>query len=82
MEVCLQLVFYGPKSHWPKSKAKAKDKKRYFASYVKCPCGVQTEYGLVPLKLAIGHFCGHTVYYDEVSYVMNPKNSCVHRSLL
>ena len=31
-------------------------------------CGVKTNYGLVPSKLGIDHWCGHMVDYDEVGY--------------
>ena len=33
---------------------------------VKCKCGVQANYGLVPTEFGIGHWCGHMVDYDEV----------------
>ena len=33
-------------------------------------CGVKANYGLVPLKLGIGHWCGHMVDYDEVGYLL------------
>ena len=48
----------------------AKEEKRliYKAPLVKCECGVKSNYGLVPLELGIGHYCGHMVEYDEVGY--------------
>ena len=33
-----------------------------------CEYGVKANYGLVPLELGIGHWCGHMVDYDEVGY--------------
>ena len=35
---------------------------------IKCECGVKANYGIVPLELGIGHWCGHMVEYDEVGY--------------
>jgi hypothetical protein len=61
---------YGPKNHWPEPKAKEKKKERIIieAPPVMCECGVKANYGLVPLELGIGHWCGHMVDYDEVNY--------------
>ena len=40
-----------------------------------CECGVKSNYGLVPLKLGIGHYCSHMVDYDEVViFVVNMKS--------
>ena len=62
---------YGPKNQWPeppKTKEKKKERLIYKAPPVKCKCGVKSNYGLVPSKLGIGHYCGHMVDYDEVAY--------------
>ena len=56
---------YGPKNKWSKEPPKVKQKKKerliYKAPPVKCECGVKSNYGLVPSKLGIGHYCGHMV---------------------
>ena len=63
---------YGPKNKWPEEPPKAKQKKKerliYKAPPVKCECGVNSNYGLVPSELGIGHYCGHMIDYDEVGY--------------
>ena len=63
---------YGPKNKWSEEPPKAKQKKKemliYKAPPVKCDYGVKSNYGLVPLELGIGHYCGHMVDYDEVGY--------------
>jgi len=62
---------YSPKNQWPeppKAKKKKKERLIYKAPLVKCECGVKANYGLVPLDLGIGHWCGHMVEYDEVGY--------------
>ena len=40
----------------------------YKAPPVICEYDVKSNYGLVPSKLGIGHYCGHMVDYDEVGY--------------
>jgi len=45
-----------------------KRKRRIGAPPVMCEYGVKANYGLVPLELGIGHWCGHMVDYDEVGY--------------
>jgi hypothetical protein len=54
----------------PKQKEKEKKKQRliYRAPPVMCKCGVQSNFGLVPSGLGIGHYCGHMVDYGEVDY--------------
>ena len=66
---------YGPKNHWPEPKAKEKKRERIIieAPSVMCECGVKANYGLVPLELGIGHWCGHMVDYDEVGYCYGKK---------
>jgi hypothetical protein len=52
-----------------KEKEKEKEKKEkliYRNPPVMCECGVQSNYGLVPSSLGIGHYCGHMVDYNEV----------------
>ena len=58
------------KSHWlePKKKEKKKDRIIIEAPHVLCECGVKANYGLVPLELGMGHWCGHQADYDEVGY--------------
>ena len=71
---------YGPKNQWPelpKKKEKEKKKERviFKAPPVMCECGVKSNYGLVPLELGIGHYCGHMVEYEEVRFfVVNMKS--------
>jgi hypothetical protein len=68
MEKCrFREWLYGPKSHWPEEKKKKKDRIITPAPPVKCKCGVEASYGLVPSELGVGYFCGHMVDYDEVS---------------
>ena len=45
-----------------------KERVIYKALTVMCECGVKSNYGLVPLELGIGHYCGHMIEYDEVHY--------------
>jgi hypothetical protein len=64
---------YGTKNQWPeppKEKEKGKKKQRliYREPPVMCKCVIKSNYGLVPLELGIGHYCGHMVDYDEVVY--------------
>jgi hypothetical protein len=52
-----------------KEKEKEKEKKEkliYRNPPVMCECGVQSNYGLVPSSLGIGHYCSHMVDYNEV----------------
>ena len=75
---------YGSKNQWPEP-PKVKDKKKemliYKAPPVKCECGVKSNYGLVPSKLGIDHYCGHMVDYDEISYFLG-KHEIVFLFLL
>jgi hypothetical protein len=71
----LKEWLYGPRNPWPeppKEKEKEKEKKKesviYRSPAVMCKCGVESNYGLVPSGLGIGHYCGHMVDYDEVGY--------------
>jgi hypothetical protein len=52
---------WGPKSHWTVAKEKVKEKENkekliYIKPSVMCECGVQSNYGLVPSSLGIGHY--------------------------
>lgn len=68
MEKChFREWLYGPKSHWPEEKKKKNDRIITAAPPVKCKCGVEASYGLVPSELGVGYFCGHMVDYDVVS---------------
>ena len=68
MEKCrFRECLYGPKSHWPEEKKKKNDRIITAAPPVKCKCGVEASYGLVPSELGVGYFCGHMVDYDVVS---------------
>jgi len=52
MEKCrFREWLYGPKSHWPEEKKKKKDRIITPAPPVKCKCGVEASYGLVPSEL-------------------------------
>ena len=70
---------YGPKNQWPEEPRKVKEKKKerviYKAPPVMCECGVKSNYGIVPLELEIGHYCGHMVEYDEVGYFCGKMKS-------
>ena len=75
MEKCrFKELLYGPKNQWPEEPPKAKEKKKdriiIEAHPVLFECGVKANYGLVPSVLGIGHWCGHMVDYDEVSYLL------------
>ena len=70
---------YGPKNKWaeepPKAKQKKKERLIYKAPPVKCECGVNSNYGLVPSELEICHYYGHMVEYEEVHFfVVNMKS--------
>jgi hypothetical protein len=72
---CFKEWLYGPKNQWPeppKQKEKEKEKKKqsviYRSPVVMCKCGVESNYGLVPSGLGIGHYYSHMVDYDEVGY--------------
>ena len=52
---------------WPEEKKKKNDRIITAAPPVKCKCGVEASYGLVPSELGVGYFCGHMVDYDVVS---------------
>ena len=70
---------YGPKNKWPEEPPKTKQKKKemliYKAPPVKCEYGVKSNYGLVPLELGIGHYCGHMVDYMRlVIFVVTMKS--------
>ena len=69
-EVSFQRVALWSKSHWsePKEKEKKKDRIIIEAPHVLCECVVKANYGLVPLELGMGHWCGHRADYDEVGY--------------
>ena len=45
-----------------------KERVIYKAPPVMCEYAVKSNYGLVPSKLGIGHYCGHMVDYDEVGH--------------
>ena len=70
---------YGPKNQWTEPpKEKEKGRVIFKAPHVMCECGVKSNYGLVPLKLGIGHYCSHMVDYDEIDYfVINMKSYVV-----
>ena len=63
---------YGPKNQWSEEPRNVNEKKKerviYKAPPVMYECGVKSNYGLVPSKLGIGHYCSHMVEYDEVGY--------------
>ena len=63
VKCCFKEWLYGPKNQWPEEPPKVKEKKKerviYKAPPVMCECGVKSNYGLVPLELGIGHYCGH-----------------------
>ena len=70
---------FGPKNQWPEEPRKVKEKKKerviYKAPPVMCECGVKSNYGLVPLELGIGHYCGHMVDYMRlVIFVVTMKS--------
>ena len=52
----------------PKVKEKKKERVIYKAPPIMCECGVKSNYDLVPSELGMGHYCGHMLEYDEVSY--------------
>ena len=57
----------GQKNLQRESKRK-KERLIYKAPPVKCECGVNSNYGLIPSGLGIGHYCGHMVEYEEVRF--------------
>jgi hypothetical protein len=62
---------YGPKNQWPEPPKQKENKKQsviYRSLVVMCKCRVESNYGLVPSGLGIGHYYGHMVDYDEVGY--------------